>query len=167
MSLETLSERVTHRLQEFGLVGAQTDHRVSSAPDARTIRYYTTLGLLDRPLIQGRQAHYGKRPALQLLAIKALQARALPLAQIQERLYGRSDAELESLLTSLVVPQGERSEPVRIMDWREIAIEPGLKLVAEAGWSQGLPEPVLEKRIRAALAALQKTPLEGKERILP
>ena len=49
--------------------------RVREIPDRRTIRYYTTLGIVDRPLeMQGRSAFYGQRHLLQLVAIKRLQA---------------------------------------------------------------------------------------------
>ena len=59
MSLEALSSEVAVQLAELGLLGAAPDARVSAAPDARTVRYYTTLGLLDRPKIENRQARYG------------------------------------------------------------------------------------------------------------
>src|ERR1700693_4794234 len=101
MLLEQLSSRVAEELGGRGLLGAAPDARVSPAPDARTVRYYTTLGLIDRPRIEGRQAQYAERHLLQLLAIKALQALELPLAQIQQRLYGRSDAELKALVESV------------------------------------------------------------------
>src|SRR5437762_5194630 len=101
LSLPELSSEVATALSRLGLLGAAPDARVSAAPDARTVRYYTTLGLLDRPRIEGRQARYGERHLLQLLAIKALQAVDLPLAEIQQRLYGRSDAELKALVDSL------------------------------------------------------------------
>src|SRR4051812_8738269 len=94
ISLPELSTEVEAALSRLGLLGAAADGRVSPAPDARTVRYYTTLGLLDRPAIEGRQARYGHRHLLQLVAIKGLQGRGFPLAEIQERLYGRSDAEL-------------------------------------------------------------------------
>src|SRR5204863_9327430 len=96
-----LSHRVAGELADRGLLGAASDARVSAAPDARTVRYYTTLGLLDRPRIEGRQARYGERHLLQLLAIKALQALDFPLAEIQQRLYARSDAELKGLVEAL------------------------------------------------------------------
>ena len=89
MMLDELSNRVAGELADRGLLGAASDARVSAAPDARTVRYYTTLGLLDRPRIEGRQARYGERHLLQLLAIKALQALDFPLAEIQQRLYAR------------------------------------------------------------------------------
>src|SRR5256885_15960856 len=101
LSLDELSSEVAIQLAELGLLGAAADARVSAAPDARTVRYYTTLGLLDRPRIENRQARYGERHVLQLLAIKALQAFDLPLAGIQQRLYARSDAELAQLVGAL------------------------------------------------------------------
>src|SRR5260370_42486067 len=72
--------------------------RVRDIPDQRTIRYYTTLGLLDRPAeMRGRTALYGRRHLLQLVAIKRLQARGLSLAGVQERVVGLSDAALRRL----------------------------------------------------------------------
>jgi DNA-binding transcriptional MerR regulator len=72
--------------------------RVTGVPDARLIRWYATIGLLDRPALgSGRVAHYGERHLCQLVAIKRLQAQGLPLAQIQLRLAGATDAQLRSI----------------------------------------------------------------------
>jgi DNA-binding transcriptional MerR regulator len=69
--------------------------RVRDVPDRRTIRYYTTLGLLDRPVeLRGRTALYGRRHLLQLVAIKRLQAQGLSLTEVQARLLGLTDAAL-------------------------------------------------------------------------
>lgn len=156
MLLDELSGRVAAELGGRGLLGAAPDARVSAAPDARTVRYYTTLGLIDRPRIEGRQARYGERHLLQLLAIKALQAFELPLAQIQQRLYGRSDAELKALVESLAEQARAAPEPavpVASVRLREVAVEPGVRLIVEEGWRPRDPA-ALETRIRAALAAL-------------
>src|SRR5262245_45057130 len=76
----------------------QHSGRVRDVPDQRTIRYYTTLGLLDRPAeMRGRTALYGRRHLLQLVAIKRLQSKGLPLAEVQQRLLGLSDKALEQL----------------------------------------------------------------------
>ncbi|MCA1828347.1 MAG: helix-turn-helix domain-containing protein [Myxococcales bacterium] len=150
LSLEDLEREVAHLLAERGLFGASPDARVSAAPDARTVRYYTTLGLLDRPTIENRQARYGERHVLQLLAIKALQARDLPLAGIQQALYGRSDEELRQIVESLPPPQTAPALPALI--WREVVIEPGLRVMAQDGWE---PAPGIEQRISAAIAALK------------
>jgi DNA-binding transcriptional MerR regulator len=74
------------------------DSRARDVPDLRTIRYYTTLGLIERPAaMRGRTALYGPRHLLQLVAIKRLQAKGLTLTQLQERLLGLSDAALAAL----------------------------------------------------------------------
>jgi DNA-binding transcriptional MerR regulator len=76
----------------------QPSGRVRDVPDRRTIRYYTTLGLLDRPAtLRGRTGLYGRRHLLQIVAIKRLQVRGLALAEIQHRLLGLPDARLEKL----------------------------------------------------------------------
>jgi DNA-binding transcriptional MerR regulator len=78
----------------------QASGRVRDVPDRRTIRYYTTLGLLDRPLAtpgRGRTAFYGRRHLLQLVAIKRLQAQGLSLSEVQQRLMGQTDAVLEEV----------------------------------------------------------------------
>jgi DNA-binding transcriptional MerR regulator len=152
-SLEELSEEVASRLAQHGLLGAAADARVSAAPDARTVRYYTTLGLLDRPRIEARQARYGPRHVRQLLAVKALQAADLPLAEIQQRLYARSDQELDNLVQLLSSPETAQEPPA--LKLRELMVEPGLRLVVEEGWAPRDPA-ALEHRIRAAVAALSK-----------
>jgi DNA-binding transcriptional MerR regulator len=92
-TLEQLSERVADLLAED--YDGQRSGRVRELPNARTIRWYTTIGLVDRPLAtRGRVALYGQRHALQLAAIKKLQADGLALAEVQERLLGASDDEL-------------------------------------------------------------------------
>src|SRR5262249_7630167 len=71
----------------------QASGRVRDVPDVRTIRYYTTLGLLDRPArMRGRTALYGQRHPLPLVAIKRLQARGLALAENQSRGAGETEA---------------------------------------------------------------------------
>src|SRR5437867_104951 len=69
--------------------------RIREVPDLRTIRYYTTLGLIDRPTeMRGRTALYGRRHLLQLVAIKKLQASGRSLAEVQRTLAGQTDKAL-------------------------------------------------------------------------
>lgn len=154
MNLEEFSAEVERELTARGLKGVQQDGRVSVIPDSRTIRYYTTLGLLDRPLISGRQGRYGRRHLLQLLAIKVLQAADLPLAEIQARLYGRSDSELEAIIGSIDIGKPDR---VKAVKWQEVVIEPGLRLMAEEGWEPSDSIDDLKEKIGAALAVLGKS----------
>lgn len=74
----------------------QTSGRVRDVPDARTIRYYTTIGVLDRPLeMRGRTAYYGRRHLLQIVAVKRLQARGMSLVDIQKNIAGADNSSLK------------------------------------------------------------------------
>lgn len=86
------------------------DGRTREVPDLRTVRYYTNLGLMDRPAeFRGRTAYYGERHLLQLLAIKRLQSRGYTLAQVQEKLLGLSDRQLAELVGPIEL--GPTEEP--------------------------------------------------------
>ena len=72
--------------------------RVRGVPDIRAIRWYSTLGILDKPgAYRGRTALYGPRHVMQLVAVKRRQAAGVALAQIQAELAGASDARLAQL----------------------------------------------------------------------
>lgn len=74
----------------------QTSGRVRDVPDARTIRYYTTIGILDRPVeMRGRTAYYGRRHLLQIVAVKRLQARGMSLVDIQKNVSGADNSSLK------------------------------------------------------------------------
>jgi len=90
-------EREVARALAVGYDGP-SNGQVRAIPDRRTIRYYTTLGLLDRPAaMDGRTALYARRHLLQIVAIKRLQARGLALGAIQRRLAGATEAGLEEI----------------------------------------------------------------------
>jgi DNA-binding transcriptional MerR regulator len=74
------------------------NRRVTDLPDERTIRWYSTIGLLDRPSgSRGRTALYGERHVLQLVAIKRRQAEGRTLAEIQAELVGATDRTLRRI----------------------------------------------------------------------
>lgn len=155
-TMEELKDEVTALLDKYGLIDAQHDRRVSATVDVRTIRYYTTLGLLDRPRMEGREAFYGYRHVLQILAIKALQGTSMNLSEIQKRLYGRSDRELEAILAAVAAERSNRrKEEVHPVVWREWTIEPGLKILTEENWTSALEDRELEQRILTAIAAFR------------
>lgn len=96
-----------------------SDQRIQAVPDARTLRFYQSTGLLDRPLrYDGRVAKYGRRHLLQVLAVRALQSRGLSLAQVQSVLSAATDEELEQTVESanLLVPLHPISDakPLRV-----------------------------------------------------
>src|SRR5215218_5658073 len=92
-TLDELAERVDAALAVD--YPGQSSGRVRDVPDRRAIRWYTTIGLVDRPVAHhGRTALYGPRHLLQLVAIKRLQARGLSLVAIQQELAGATDTHL-------------------------------------------------------------------------
>ncbi|WP_285686771.1 MerR family transcriptional regulator [Actinoplanes sp. NBRC 103695] len=92
--------------------------RVRDVPDRRAIRWYRTIGLIDRPLgMSGRTALYGPRHLLQLVAIKRRQAAGLSIAQIQAELTGADDemlAEVARVPADLLVAGGPRPDVASI-----------------------------------------------------
>jgi DNA-binding transcriptional MerR regulator len=109
-TLDELTAQVAARLDRAGF--AQGNGQVSPVPDRRTLRYYTTIGLLDRPLaIRDRQAVYGERHVLQALAVKRLQALGRSLAEIQAQLAGLPDQQLDALARPDQAGPSEGSEP--------------------------------------------------------
>jgi DNA-binding transcriptional MerR regulator len=92
-TLDELAERVDMALAVD--YHGQPSGRVRAVPDRRAIRWYTTIGLIDRPVAhRGRTALYGPRHLLQLVAVKRLQAKGLPLVAIQQELAGATDSQL-------------------------------------------------------------------------
>ncbi|HEV3260720.1 MAG TPA: MerR family transcriptional regulator [Gemmataceae bacterium] len=115
-TIDELSARVAAALSMDS--PGQANGRVREVPDLRTIRYYTTLGLIDRPAeMQGRTALYGRRHLMQIVAIKRLQGRGQSLADIQQQLVGLTDATLSRLarlpadLETMVPPVPQPAAP--------------------------------------------------------
>lgn len=92
-TLDELAQRVATALAADGV--RAPNGRVTEVPDRRVIRWYTTIGLVDRPVgNRGRTALYGPRHLLQLVAVKRRQAQGRTLAEIQVELAGATDAML-------------------------------------------------------------------------
>src|SRR5687768_1047958 len=96
-TIAELSERVSAALAEVEYE-PPINGQVRAIPDLRTIRYYTTLGLLDRPAaMRGRTGLYARRHLLQLVAIKRLQAEGRSLTEVQTALAGLDDGALAAI----------------------------------------------------------------------
>src|SRR3954452_25582106 len=92
-TIDELAARVSGALGD-GYAGAPNG-RVRDLPDARSIRWYATIGLVDRPAaMRGRTALYGPRHLLQLVAVKRRQAEGRTIAEIQQELTGAGEAAL-------------------------------------------------------------------------
>ena len=146
-TIDELSERVASELGNAGYGGVPSG-RVRDVPDLRTIRYYTTLGLLDRPAaMRGRTALYGPRHLLQLVVIKRLQARGLSLAAVQERVIGASNARLRRIAVAETGgPQAMSASPPQAPQSR-----------AESFWR--LPPAAAEDRVEEESPSVHNIPL--------
>ena len=81
------------------LVPKQERYKVTDFPDVRTVRFYTTRGLIDRPeRYDGQQAVYTYKHLLQLVVIKYLQFQYLTIKKIAQMTKGLSERELLKLI---------------------------------------------------------------------
>jgi DNA-binding transcriptional MerR regulator len=155
-TLDQLAERVWAALSVD--YDGQASGRVREVPDQRAIRYYTTIGLVDRPAaMRGRTALYVRRHLLQLVAIKRLQARGLSLARIQRELAGATDTQLERVarVPPLEEPAGAAQEaemtPAGAFD--AAPAPTGAPLPAPTGAPLPAPRPAFWKRAAQSAGA--------------
>lgn len=114
---------------------SSADDRITAFPDERTLRYYRTLKLLDRPLGQrGREGLYGYRHLLQAVCVKLLQAEGHTLAQVQRALTGLSTGRLEAMVADALAiplePAPALRSPPRTLVTTEVA--PGVTVTVDS-----------------------------------
>lgn len=167
-----LGELVKEANRQFAGAGlAVPDERVSAELDARTVRYYQTEGLISAPAgYEGRRARYTYRHLLQLVAIKALQAQGLSLAQARGWLPDKPVEALQAALAGSLAagdgnplsglpapdasqvpheaPMGQRGAPAGLSAYR---LAPGVNLLIDPDL---VPDP-------ARLAKALMTRLDG------
>jgi DNA-binding transcriptional MerR regulator len=133
-TLDELAARVSDALGAADYPGAPNG-RVREVPDRRVIRWYTTIGLLDRPAgMRGRTALYGPRHLAQLVAIKRRQAQGRSLAEIQAELVGATDETLMHLagIEESLLESEESETPVRKAFWAQRSTAPAPATVHES-----------------------------------
>ncbi len=155
------------------LVGRQTRYKVTEMPTERTIRYYLSHRLLDRPLgKKGTSSIFGYRHLLQVLAIKYLQSQYLPLKKIGSVMGGLSNRELEQLLPEgqagrlpRIPPDGTPPPAARTLPgeqrWRHFTVAPGVEMRLRddlAPPRDGRELDRWEDRIRDILESLLRNP---------
>jgi hypothetical protein len=147
--------------------------RVRDLPDRRAIRWYTTTGLVDRPLgMRGRVALYGPRHLLQLVALKRRQAEGRTLAEIQAELAGATDealARVARVPAKLLVADGPHPDQeegaARTRFWASPAVVPATVTVSRRADTSPTAGPAMTGP--AALADIapphpdQATPVGG------
>lgn len=122
-----------------------TELAAEAGVSPRTVRYYVQRGLLPAPPFKGPDTVYGEEHLVRLKAIRALQARFLPLDAIQVELARLSPEELKALAHATVpplpgppgAPPGPIGAPVSpppvappeaVTRWRRWELAPGLEL---------------------------------------
>jgi MerR HTH family regulatory protein len=129
---------------------AQLNRLVREIPSERTIRFYTTEGLIDEPTgMRGHMALYGRRHLLQLVAIKRLQAEGASLEQIRQRQPRRlSTPALERLA------RGRAQAP-------PVAESEACLTIADSVATYQPAEPGFRFRTAASAPATPPPPVEG------
>ncbi|MBP9087223.1 MAG: MerR family transcriptional regulator [Kofleriaceae bacterium] len=145
----TLSELTAEVARHIAALPEPANGQVRAVPDERNIRYYTTLGLLDRPLaMRGRTALYGARHAAQVVAIKRMQAAGKSLAQIAA-LWPTLDVAMLEKISGIALQGSSTAKvvvapPVRREFWKRSAVV----VAAESGG--GLADAVASTAVPAA-----------------
>lgn len=153
-SISELVQAVNEWCEEHGVspVSGQAAERITE----RNVRFYRTVGLLDAPDSGGARG-YGEKHRLQLVSVRLLQARGVPLRQIRELLHGRSLEELRRVesqglreLKQIVAksPVLPPALPIAGETWSVAPLDEHLLLLSRSG---RLIPPSLREHLAAAL----------------
>ena len=136
-----------------------TNASARAAPSARSVRFYVSHGLLDRPEGAGTAATYGYRHFLQLLAIKIRQREGQTLEAIKREMKDVTGDALErriaqslapALVGTPVVPDAASDTPAL---WRRLPVSEGVELHVRGDSPASREEALIAMReaVRAAL----------------
>jgi hypothetical protein len=157
----TLSELVSEVAARIAALPAPSNGQVRAVPDERTVRYYGTIGLLDRPLaMRGRTALYGRRHLAQVVAIKRLQAMGRSLAEIQALWPTLDDLTLARMSGIQLPPSGR--PPGRRDFWKSEPAPAPAPVPAPAP-----PAPAPAPALGLAPATLAPPPVELRLELAP
>ena len=133
----TINELVEEVERRIAALPKPQNGQVRAVPDDRTIRYYGTIGLLDRPVaMRGRTALYTKKHAAQIVAIKRLQTMGRSLAEIQAVWPTLDDATLSRMSGVELPGTSAKAKAARKDFWKEAPAP------APTPASRPLPTPV-------------------------
>ena len=136
--------------------GIQERYKVTDVPTIRTLRFYVTQGLLDKPLAyEHRTALYGYRHLLQVVVIKYLQANHIPISKIREVLQGLSNEDLERLVN---LPTGAGRVESALSDAPNIRAQLLPETPDQARQGSGLALPLLQGILKSKFSSLPVRP---------
>ena len=136
------------------------DSRISRVFTPRSFRHYQTLGCIDPPKRDGKQAVYGVRHFTQALLVRKLLSERVPAEKMTGLMTGRSTEETKRLLfggiemVARAIDGGEGSASVSEVpeSWKRVVVRPGIELHLR----EDLPSPRPEE-LKELLAALETT----------
>lgn len=144
-----LAELVEQVAMKIAALPAPKNGQVRAVPDERTVRYYGTIGLLDRPSLRGRTALYGPRHLAQVVAIKRLQATGKSLAEIQA-LWPQLDDDALARMAGIALPA--RGKTARAGFWKQAPAPSPAPAPAPARVLAPAPAPDARLELRVELA---------------
>lgn len=111
----------------------------AAGASARTLRHWTRLKLLPKPLGRGRAARYEESHLLRARVIHQLRSAGVSLAHIKQRLAGLSEQEVRALLTpeaNAANPGGATSPPPEpnypFTSWEVVQLATGIVLLVDS-----------------------------------
>ena len=116
----TINELVEEVERRIAALPKPQNGQVRAVPDDRTIRYYGTIGLIDRPAaMRGRTALYNRKHVAQVVAIKRLQTMGRSLAEIQALWPTLDDATLSRMSGIEHAASGSKPRATRKEFWKK------------------------------------------------
>ncbi len=158
----TLSELVAEAAARLEALPPPKNGQIRAVPDERTIRYYATLGLLDRPAaMRGRTALYDRKHLAQVVAIKRMQGAGHSLADIQQ-LWSTMDDVMLSRMSGVQVATKTRGS--RKDFWKreaDVSAQPAPLPMPPASAPLPAEGPVSISAAAPAATTTISVPLEG------
>jgi hypothetical protein len=161
VSAQDLVDWVNHTAERFLPQNAEDkSQRVSDSLSLRSMRHYQTLGCIDSPVREGREARYGFRHYLQTLLVRKMLWQRVPSEKMAQMLPSRTISEYKNLLLQgielVVKPSTSESSPALVggsETWKRLRVSEGveLHLLEEAGCLGPKSIPELLEKIEAAL----------------
>lgn len=164
----TLLELVAEATSAIASLPAPANGQIRAVPDDRTVRYYGTIGLLDRPsAMRGRTALYGRKHLAQIVAIKRLQTAGRSLAEIQALWPTLDDHSLARMAGIDITGKGRaprkefwKQAPARAAELVRQPVAPGRSMEPARAPHPSAPTP-LELRLELAPNCILSVALTG------
>jgi DNA-binding transcriptional MerR regulator len=161
VSAQQLVDWVNHAAERFLPRNTEDkSQRVSDSLSLRSMRHYQTLGCIDVPVREGREALYGFRHYLQALLVRKMLCQRVPSEKMAQILSSKTISEYKNLLLQgielVVKPTPPQNWPTFVggtETWKRLRISEGVELHLHQETGRLAPKsiPVLLEKIEAVL----------------